>query len=40
MLPRRVIAFGLAVVTLTLGGLAARAEDPSSSIAALEFMSG
>ena len=40
MLPRRVIAFGLAVSTLALGGLAARAEDPSSSIAALGFMSG
>jgi hypothetical protein len=40
MSTRRVLALGLAVSTLALGGIAVRAEDPSDSLAMLEFMSG
>jgi hypothetical protein len=40
MSARRIVALGLATGTLALGGLVARAEGPSTSLAALEFMSG
>jgi Domain of unknown function (DUF6265) len=40
MSTRRALTLGLAVSTLGLGGFAARAEDPSTSLAMLEFMSG